>query len=358
MSTITPPAPTSQAPADPYDLQSTVLPRWAPTAVGVAALGAVAMLFAVTPLYGNAQLVLSTAVVFVLGLTALSALYEGARQAKDRFATTLVYCAFVLALVPLVSVLGYTLVKGLGRLDLDFLTRSMRNVGPRDSYGGAYHAILGTLQQVAIASVIAVPIGVLTAVYLVEYGKGRLAKVITFFVDVMTGIPSIVAGLFILSFWVLGLGRGYSGFAGGLALSILMVPVVVRSSEEMLKLVPDELREASLALGVPRWRTILKVVIPTAIAGIVTGIMLAVARVTGETAPVLVTVFGFDSINANPFNGPQSSLPLYVFSENGRGLQFATDRAWAAALTLILIVMLLNLMARAIARFFAPKTSR
>lgn len=357
MSTLT--TPTTDAPLlDPYDLQARVLPRWAPWAVAAACAGFVALVFAVSPLYGIAQFLILTTLLFVVALSTLSGTYEGSRQARDRFATTMVHTAFVLALIPLVGVLGYTVAKGLPRLDISFLTHSMRNVGPRDSYGGAYHAILGTLEQVAIASVIAVPVGILTAVYLVEYGRGRLATVITFFVDVMTGIPSIVAGLFILSFWVLGLGRGYSGLAGGLALSILMMPVVVRSAEEMLKLVPDELREAALALGVPRWRTILKVVLPTALAGIVTGVMLAVARVTGETAPVLVTVFGFDSINPNPFHGAQSSLPLFVFSENGRGLQFSTDRAWAAALTLIIIVMLLNLMARSIARFFAPKTSR
>jgi phosphate transport system permease protein len=356
MSTLAP----EQAPAvgDPLGIQQRTLPRWAPWAVLVAVLAVVAGIFALTPLSGQAQAVVLSALVYIVAISVVSAAYEGRRRAKDRTATTLVTAAFILAVIPLVSVLGYTILEGVHRLTPYFLLHSMRDVGPRDATGGVYHAIVGTLEQVLIASVIAIPIGILTAVYLVEYGRGRLAKAVTFFVDVMTGIPSIVAGLFILAFWVLGLHQGYSGLAGGLALSILMMPTVVRSSEEMLKLVPNELREASLALGVPRWRTILKIVLPTAIAGIVTGVMLAVARVTGETAPVLVTVFGTDSINMNPFKGAQSSLPLFVFDQTGRGTTFATDRAWAAALTLIVIVMLFNLVARLVARFFAPKISR
>jgi phosphate transport system permease protein len=224
--------------------------------------------------------------------------------------------------------------------------------------GGVYHAIIGTLEQVAIATLIAAPIGLLTAIYLVEYGKGKLAKVVTFFVDVMTGIPSIVAGLFILSLWILMLGFGYSGFAGALALAILMMPVVVRSTEEMLKLVPNELREASLALGVPKWRTIVKVVLPTAIGGITTGVMLAVARIAGESAPIALLVFGSQIINSNPFSGPQASLPFYIYLQYQNGNDASYDRAWAAALVLIAFVMILNMAARGIARWKAPKTGR
>ncbi|MGG8407690.1 phosphate ABC transporter permease PstA, partial [Streptomyces sp. 12297] len=182
--------------------------------------------------------------------------------------------------------------KGIKVLDAYFLSHSMSGLLDAEEGGGVYHALLGTLEQVGIATLIAAPIGMLTAVYLVEYGRGKLAQAVTFFVDVMTGIPSIVAGLFILATWNLMLGFGPSGFAGAMALAILMMPVVVRSTEEMLKLVPNELREASLALGVPKWRTILKVVLPTAIGGITTGVMLSVARITGETAPVLLLVFG------------------------------------------------------------------
>ena len=281
------------------------------------------------------------------------------RRIKDRVVQGLVYLAFALAVVPLVSVLWLVIKNGLPRFDLDFLTHSMRNIGARDVGGGAYHAIIGTLEQVLIASLISVPIGLLTAIYLVEYGNGgRLSRAISFFVDVMTGVPSVVAGLFILAFWVLFLGQPFSGFAGALALSILMMPTVVRSAEEMLRLVPNDLREASYALGVAKWRTIMKVVLPTALTGIITGVMLAVARVAGETAPLLLTVFFTDSINNDPFSGPQMGLPLFVFDQAGRPNATAVDRAWTGALTLILIVMLLNLVARLIARWRSPARGR
>jgi phosphate transport system permease protein len=272
------------------------------------------------------------------------------RQVKDRVVTVVVSLAFLVALAPLVSVLLLAVKEGRHRFDVEFFTHSMRNIGARDTGGGAYHAILGTLEQVGITTVICVPFGLLVAIYVVEYGRGRLAAGIRFFVDVMTGIPSIVAGLFVLSFWILGLGQGFSGFAAALALSVLMLPIVVRSSEEMLRLVPDSLREASLALGVPRWKTILRIVLPTALPGIVTGIMLAIARVAGETAPVLLTAFGAASINNDPFHGAQSSLPLYVFQQAGDAQPSAVNRAWTAALTLILIVMVLNLLARLLTR--------
>lgn len=277
------------------------------------------------------------------------------RKVKDRVVQGLVYLAFALAVIPLVSVLWMVASKGVKRLDGTFLTHSMNAIGGNDPGGGAYHAIVGTVEQVGLSSAIAIPIGVLTAVFLVEYGGGgRWAFAISFFVDVMTGVPSIVAGLFVLAFWLLLLGFGFSGFAGAMALSILMMPVVVRSTEEMLTLVPNDLREASYALGVPRWRTICFVVLPTAFTGIVTGVMLAVARVMGETAPLLLTVFVTASINNNPFEGPQMSLPLFVFDQAGRPNETAIDRAWAAALTLIIIIMLLNLMAQLVARLRRP----
>jgi phosphate transport system permease protein len=281
------------------------------------------------------------------------------RKFRDRLVQVLVYLAFAIAVVPLISVVWLVVKNGIGRFDIEFLTHSMRNIGARDAGGGAYHAIIGTLEQVLLASLISVPISLLTAVYLVEYGNGgRLSRAISFFVDVMTGIPSVVAGLFILAFWILVLGFGFSGFAGALALSILMIPTVVRSAEEMLRLVPNELREASYALGVPRWRTIIGVVLPTAFTGIITGIMLAIARVSGETAPLLLTVFFTDSINTDPFSGPQMGLPLYVFDQAARPTDTATARAWTGALTLILIVMLLNLVARLIAWWRSPAKNR
>lgn len=289
------------------------------------------------------------ALAYCVLVTATSAVLEGRRRAVDRFAGTLIVGSFLVALLPLFSVLFLVVQKGLVRFDYYFLTHSMAGVGPRDATGGVYHAIIGTLEQVALATVMAVPLGLLAAVYVVEYGRGRLASLIRFFTDVMTGVPSIVAGLFLYAFWVLALGQGFSGFAAALSLAILMLPTVVRATEEMLKLVPDALREASLALGVPRWKTILRIVLPTAMAGIITGVMLAVARVAGETAPILLTALNFDSINVNPFSGQQGTLPTFIFSQAGNSLPVSIDRAWAGALTLVLLVMSLNLVARVIA---------
>lgn len=291
-------------------------------------------------------------------MTAIQRISAG-RRFKDRFVQSLVYLSFAIAVVPLVAVLWMVIKNGLARFDMEFLTHSMRNIGAKDAGGGAYHAILGTLEQVLLASLISIPIGLLTAIYLVEYGEGtRLSRAISFFVDVMTGIPSVVSGLFILAFWILALGLPFSGLAGALALSILMMPTVVRSAEEMLRLVPNDLREASYALGVPKWRTITRIVLPTSFTGIATGVMLAIARVAGETAPLLLTVFFTDSINSDPFNGPQMGLPLYVFDQAARPTDTAIDRAWAGALTLILIVMLLNLVARLIGWWRSPARGR
>ncbi|WP_030906890.1 phosphate ABC transporter permease PstA [Streptomyces sp. NRRL F-5126] len=333
------------------------LPRWTPLAIAVGAVLAGAGIGAGAGLGSHVQWGLIALILFVAANYALTRAVEGRRQAKDRVATSLVYACFVLAIVPLYSLIETTVAKGAKVLNGTFLSHSMGGVLGTEPGGGIYHAIIGTLEQVGIATVIAVPIGVFTAVYLVEYGKGALAKAITFFVDVMTGIPSIVAGLFILSFWILILGFGFSGFAGSLALTILMMPIVVRSTEEMLRLVPNELREASYALGVPKWRTIVSIVVPTSIGGIITGVVLAVARIAGETAPVLLLVFGSQVINNDPFNGPQSSLPFYIYEQYNLGNTASYDRAWGAALVLIILVMILNLIARGIARWKAPKTS-
>ncbi|MEU6084599.1 phosphate ABC transporter permease PstA [Streptomyces sp. NPDC047108] len=342
----------------PSSLAHRRLPRWAPPAIAVAALGAGVGIGIGAGWNSKVQWGLIAGLLYVLGTYVITSAVEGKRQAKDRVATSLVWVSFVVAIIPLVSLAWGTIARGAKVLDADFLSHSMAGLGSSDEGGGVYHAMIGTLEQVGIATLIAAPVGLLTAIYLVEYGRGRLAKAVTFFVDVMTGIPSIVAGLFILSTWVLTFDMGFSGLAGALALAILMMPIVVRSAEEMLKLVPNELREASLALGVPKWRTILKVVLPTAIGGITTGVMLAVARITGETAPVLLLVFGNAFINNDPFNGAQSSLPLYVYEQYKLGTDVSFDRAWAAALVLIAFVMILNLVARGIARWKAPKTGR
>ncbi|MFD4571652.1 phosphate ABC transporter permease PstA [Streptomyces sp. NPDC058417] len=343
----------------PSTLRGATLPKWTPWATAAGSLAVAVGLGLATGIDSRIQWGLIAGLLFLLGTYVVAARVEGRRQAKDRIATALVWVAFLIAVVPLASLIWATVQRGTKVLDVYFLTHSMGVVADSEPGGGIYHAILGSLEQVGLATVIGAPIGILTAIYLVEYGRGNLARAVTFFVDVMTGIPSIVAGLFILSLMLMFEMEPF-GFAGSLALAILMMPVVVRSTEEMLKLVPNELREASLALGVPKWRTIIKVVVPTSIGGIITGVMLSVARIAGETAPVLLLVFGNPFINANPFEGAQASLPLYIYQQYSQsaGSQAAYDRAWAASLTLIAFVMILNLVARGIARWKAPKTSR
>lgn len=337
--------------ADASDtLRGRPFPAPAMAAVGAAALLATAVVFLLTPLGGRAEFVVLGVLAVVAAVVAASWRIEGRRKATNRLVTIGTYGSMLIALIPLAAVLGYTVSRGMHRLTPAFLTHSMANLGPLDPGGGVYHAIIGTLEQVGLATIAAVPLGLLVAIYITEYGRGRLATAIRFFIDVMTGIPSIVAGLFVFSFWVLGLHRGFSGLAAALSLAVLMLPVVVRSSEEMIRLVPSSLREASYALGVPKWRTILSVVLPTATTGITTGVMLAIARVTGETAPLLLTAGGNSFIHTNPFSGIQSALPLFVFDQTGRGVDAAVDRAWAAALTLILIVVALYIAARVLTR--------
>jgi phosphate transport system permease protein len=228
--------------------------------------------------------------------------------------------------------------------------------------GGVYAAIVGTVQQVGIASLIALPLGVLTAIYLVEYAAQRpFARAVTFFVDVMTGVPSIVAGLFVYSFLLLGTGLRPFGAAGSLALALLMLPVVIRAGEEMLRLVPDQLREASYALGVPKWRTVLKVVLPTALSGLITSCLLAIARVTGETAPLILLVGYSSRINNDPFSGDQASLPMFIWDQLGKRTgnsgTFSEPRAWAAALVLVLLVLVIYVVAHVLAALAKPKST-
>ncbi|TQN41194.1 phosphate ABC transporter membrane protein 2 (PhoT family) [Blastococcus colisei] len=335
------------------------LPRWAPWAcfaggaVGAVVLGSLSAL-------NVATFVVYTVVLGTVGLYALSRWVEGPRRATDRLVTCLVGSAFGLAMVPLISLVYEVLRRGIERLDGQFFTWSL--LGVLGDGGGAYHAIMGTLVITALTTAISVPIGLMTAIYLVEYGTGRLKRAITFLVDVMTGIPSIVAGLFAYALFVIFFGPGVRlGIAGAVALSVLMIPVVVRSAEEVLKLVPNELREAAYALGVPKWRTIIKVVLPTAIAGLATGVTLAIARVIGETAPLLVTVGITNATNFDPFDGRMATLPVYAYyqlTQPGVPPEYAIDRAWTAALILIVLVMGLNVIARLISRFFAPKTGR
>jgi len=277
---------------------------------------------------------------------------SAARKVKNNVATALFLGAFLIALVPLVWVLYTVLVRGFTAvLSSEWWTNSLYGVLPEDFAGGVYHAIYGTIIQAAIAAVIAVPLGVMAAVYLVEYGRGRMAKVTTFMVDILAGVPSIVAALFIFALWIATMGFQQSAFAVSLALVLLMLPVVVRNTEEMLKLVPDELREASFALGVPQWKTILRIVIPTALPGMISGILLALARVMGETAPVLILVGYSRAINFDAFEGNMASLPLLIYTELINPEAAGRMRVWGAALTLILLVAFLYVAAAFVIRF-------
>jgi phosphate transport system permease protein len=275
------------------------------------------------------------------------------RRLVNRLMVGAITIAFLVALLPLFSLLWAVVSRGIHGLDVSFLTEDAR--GAIGDQGGAAHAIVGTMVITGIAAVISVPVGLMAAIYLNEYGgTSRLRRALTFFVDVMTGIPSIVAGLFAYALFELFFGPGIRlGIMGSVALSVLMIPIVIRSSEEILKVVPNHLREAAYALGTPKWKTITRVVLPTAMAGLVTGVMLAIARIIGETAPLLVTTGVVDSMNANPFEGRMQNLAVYAFNEYrnpGVDKAAAFDRAWAAALTLLLIVMALNLIARWVSR--------
>ncbi len=280
-----------------------------------------------------------------------------ARRVKDLVARVVMWSSFGVAMIPLVWILYTVISQGIGLVvQSRWWTNSQRNVNATDIGGGAVHAIQGTLIQASVTALIAVPIGVFTAIYLVEYGRGRLARAVSFMVDILTGVPSIVAALFIYAVWVTTFGLQRVGFAVSLSLVLLMIPVVVRSTEEMLKLVPNELREASYALGVAKWVTISKVVLPTAFSGIITGVLLGLARVMGETAPLLILGPYTKSIATNLFSGPMPTLPTMINQDRTElGIAPAVERMWAAALTLIFLVLLLNVAGRLIARLGSVK---
>ena len=273
---------------------------------------------------------------------------KGWRHTKDRIATALMVIAFVLVLVPLGFVLFTVIQKSASIISWSFLTGSPipPNVAPAN-VGGIWPAVLGTLEITALATVMAVPLGILGAIYINEYGgRGPLAVVVRFMADVMTGVPSVVMGLFIFSIWVVHFG--YSGLAGALALGCLMLPVVIRSSEEMLKLVPDALREASYAVGATKARVTLTVVLPAALSGIVSGSLLAVARAAGETAPLLFCILITFTPNANVFHGANTALSTQIFANASQPYTGAQARAWGAALTLIVIAFILMIAARVV----------
>lgn len=365
--TAIPQAPSPKAPlANP--LTSGQLPRFAElyTVGGAAILSGV--ILGLTGWSTVGWLVLSAA-VYLVAIALLSSFVENRRRAVDRVIRGAVTVAFLLALAPLISTLWEAISQGIGQLSWSFIfgtggthfdAKTLKVVSTQ----GAWQSVIGTFEMTGIAAVISIPIGLLTAIYLVEYARPTqwMARTVTFLVDVMTGIPSIVAGLFAFSLFTLLVGpKAFSGFSAAVALCVLMIPIVVRSSEEMLKLVSMELREASLALGVTKFTTIVRIVLPTAIAGLVTGVMLAIARVIGETAPIYIAASTTQNFNADPFNNPMSSLPVMAYTSYaypGDDVAASVHAAWGAALLLIILVVILNLIARLVARVFAPKGLR
>jgi phosphate transport system permease protein len=265
------------------------------------------------------------------------------RAIVDRAFRGLAFVAAVAAIIPLFAVIGFVVINGISAVNVDLLTKPPRALGVG---GGAVAAILGSLQLVALATLLAVPIGVLAAVYTSEFASRRSAAIVRFAADVMVGIPSILMGIFVFTFLVLPF-RHFNAFAGGVALAFLMVPVVMRTTEEIIRLVPTSLREASLALGVPTWRTVLSVVLRTGLGGILTGIMLAVARAAGETAPLLFTALGSRLINVGGLDKPMDALPLFVFVNARQPVVALNQQAWGAAFLLLLFVLTINILVRA-----------
>ncbi|WJY90418.1 phosphate ABC transporter permease PstA [Corynebacterium confusum] len=283
---------------------------------------------------------------------------SGKRKFANSAATVLIYLSMIVALIPLVWVLWELIVKGLPvTLNLGWWTEDMLGVMYHQPGGGALHAIVGTIIQAGLATIIAVPIGVFTAIYLVEYSRGGwLGRITTFMVDILSGVPSIVAALFVYAAWIGVMGFDRSGLALAWSLLLLMIPIVVRNTEEMLRVVPMDLREASYALGVPKWKTIAKIVLPTALSGIATGVMLAIARIMGESAPVLILVGSTSALKWDPTSGTMSSLPLMMLDMYKAGVTEAVlDKLWGAAFTLVLLIALLNVAARIISAKFSVK---
>ena len=277
----------------------------------------------------------------------LRATTSRSRRVRNRLASIWMVGSLLVAVVPLALVIGYVLFKGIGQLTPDWFLKDLPTIS-RKAGGGMGPAIVGTLLITGVAALMAVPLGILGAIYLHEYGgKGRLARVIRFMADVMTGVPSIVMGLFIYAVWTLG-GHGLSAFGGSLALACLMLPIIIRTTEEMLRLVPDELRQGSYALGNRKWRTVLSVVLPAAFGGITSGVMLAIARAAGETAPLVFVIGASRKLNLSVFNGPNTALSVQIFGNAQTPFEAAQARAWGAALTLVAFVFIFTILARVV----------
>ena len=290
---------------------------------------------------GKLAFVVVLFLVALVASAAISGIRRDRKAALNSVSTVMVYVAGLFVILPLGSILFEIIKRGIGGLSLGIFTTDMA-VTASDAplnEGGLLHAVVGTLYIVLIASVISVPIGILTALYLTEI-KGKAAGTVRFFVQAMSGIPSIVAGLFIYAVWMIAFGNQYSAFAGAMALALLMIPTVARTSEEVLKLIPSDLREAGLAMGGTQWRTVAMIVIPAAQSGLITAVILGVARVAGETAPLLLTMGGADALNLNPFDGNSSAIPFYVWKNFLLGTETAVDRAWSGVLVLMIIVLI------------------
>jgi len=302
---------------------------------------------AISPLKGKLGFALTLIFMAIITATAISWIRRDRKAAMNSTTTVLVYIAAAFVIVPLISVI-YEIVK-LGSVGFSFgiFTDDMAETSSESplTEGGLLHAVIGTAYIVTFATLLSTPIGILTALYIVEV-KGRFAGLVRFFVQAMSGVPSIVAGLFIFAVWMIQLGNAYSGIAGGFALTVLMIPTVARTSEEVLKLIPQDLREAGLALGATQWRTVAMVIIPAARSGLVTAIILGVARVIGETAPLLLTVGGADAINLNPGEGNMSAFPYYVWKNLLIGDENAVSRAWTGVMVLMIIVLIIFTLAR------------
>jgi phosphate transport system permease protein len=301
----------------------------------------------VTPMKGKLALFAVFFLVYMFLTAALKGLQRGSAAAKDALVNSVVAIGAIVTVIPIASILFTVLQKGLPGIKLNIFTHDMSMATPTDplSNGGLLHAITGTLTLVALALIMSVPIGILTALYLTEI-KGRFTGPIRFLVQAMSGVPSIVAGLFILSAILYPITKSYSGFMGALALTILMIPTIARTSEEVLNLIPNDLREAGVALGGTQWRTVAMIVLPAAKSGLITAVILGVARIAGETAPILLLTGGGDKVNPNAFNGPMGSLPYYIWKSFNAGSPEALTRAWAGLLVLVGLVLILFTSAR------------
>ena len=340
MTTISAPAPTRPWKASPKD-------RLRDVALFLIAIVGTYVVVAVTPMKGKLAY-FGLFFIFYMILTAgLQWLSRGSAAAKDAFVNSLVAIGAVVTVIPIASIIITVVVKGSKGLHLGLLTNDMSMSAPTDPIvsGGLLHAITGTLTLVVLALLMSVPIGILTALYLTEI-RGSLTRPIQFLVQAMSGVPSIVAGLFILSAVLYPITKGYSGFMGALALTILMIPTIARTSQEVLKLIPNDLREAGVALGGTQWRTVAMIVLPAARSGLITAIILGIARIAGETAPILLLTGGGDKVNPNAFNGSIGSLPYYIWKSFNAGSPEAITRAWAGLLVLMVLVLILFTLAR------------